>query len=106
MIRRPPRSTLFPYTTLFRSIFGIEERDGALKLPAEVAQLMRGQLAQRMLRLVDGHRFDGRHRVTDPSVHRLVSGWDRLPLCANGPIDAPGARSRSSRSSARRSGFT
>src|SRR3712207_7550633 len=22
MIRRPPRSTLFPYTTLFRSIFG------------------------------------------------------------------------------------
>src|SRR2546429_4723454 len=25
MIRRPPRSTLFPYTTLFRSILGIEE---------------------------------------------------------------------------------
>src|SRR5258705_3409429 len=24
MIRRPPRSTLFPYTTLFRSLFGIE----------------------------------------------------------------------------------
>src|SRR3989442_16042595 len=23
MIRRPPRSTLFPYTTLFRSTFGI-----------------------------------------------------------------------------------
>src|SRR5688572_32388186 len=22
MLRRPPRSTLFPYTTLFRSIFG------------------------------------------------------------------------------------
>src|SRR5256885_12722017 len=22
MIRRPPRSTLFPYTTLFRSLFG------------------------------------------------------------------------------------
>src|SRR5215208_5298429 len=28
MIRRPPRSTLFPYTTLFRS------RPGALRLPA------------------------------------------------------------------------
>src|SRR2546421_4916373 len=25
MIRRPPRSTLFPYTTLFRSIFSEEE---------------------------------------------------------------------------------
>src|SRR5256885_7656225 len=24
MIRRPPRSTLFPYTTLFRSIVGVE----------------------------------------------------------------------------------
>src|SRR2546430_8570160 len=26
MIRRPPRSTLFPYTTLFRSPGGVEER--------------------------------------------------------------------------------
>src|SRR5687768_17886523 len=26
MIRRPPRSTLFPYTTLFRSEAGAEER--------------------------------------------------------------------------------
>src|SRR5438045_4815414 len=25
MIRRPPRSTLFPYTTLFRSKFGCDE---------------------------------------------------------------------------------
>src|SRR2546422_2037871 len=24
MIRRPPRSTLFPYTTLFRSLIGLE----------------------------------------------------------------------------------
>src|SRR3712207_8673980 len=24
MIRRPPRSTLFPYTTLFRSVFGLD----------------------------------------------------------------------------------
>src|SRR2546430_5113124 len=29
MIRRPPRSTLFPYTTLFRSGFrGLEDRPG------------------------------------------------------------------------------
>src|SRR5258708_31267275 len=26
MIRRPPRSTLFPYTTLFRSVFGSQRR--------------------------------------------------------------------------------
>jgi len=36
MIRRPPRSTLFPYTTLFRSIFGrdllsLEARDERLE---------------------------------------------------------------------------
>src|SRR3712207_7261691 len=29
MIRRPPRSTLFPYTTLFRSIHAAGERDAA-----------------------------------------------------------------------------
>src|SRR2546422_4174562 len=33
MIRRPPRSTLFPYTTLFRSLFR------AMTVPAEVARL-------------------------------------------------------------------
>src|SRR3712207_6969727 len=27
MIRRPPRSTLFPYTTLFRSLVGLFPRD-------------------------------------------------------------------------------
>src|SRR2546427_8308969 len=26
MIRRPPRSTLFPYTTLFRSLLGVEQQ--------------------------------------------------------------------------------
>src|SRR2546422_5243307 len=30
MIRRPPRSTLFPYTTLFRSRFGADPRTSAL----------------------------------------------------------------------------
>src|SRR5256885_8542771 len=30
MIRRPPRSTLFPYTTLFRSGAGARERCGQL----------------------------------------------------------------------------
>src|SRR3712207_7966101 len=29
MIRRPPRSTLFPYTTLFRSAADLGERDAA-----------------------------------------------------------------------------
>src|SRR2546428_6026795 len=29
MIRRPPRSTLFPYTTLFRSVADLVEEQGA-----------------------------------------------------------------------------
>src|SRR4051812_49643278 len=32
MIRRPPRSTLFPYTTLFRSRRGAQQRGGPLRL--------------------------------------------------------------------------
>ena len=43
MIRRPPRSTLFPYTTLFRSVIVLEiNRDGQLygilrkELPVEL----------------------------------------------------------------------
>src|SRR3712207_8064066 len=32
MIRRPPRSTLFPYTTLFRSDARIRTGDGAMKI--------------------------------------------------------------------------
>src|SRR2546429_7201869 len=33
MIRRPPRSTLFPYTTLFRSLFGIAPKQGRRNMP-------------------------------------------------------------------------
>src|SRR3712207_1866008 len=39
MIRRPPRSTLFPYTTLFRSVAGLEERAAAGKDVAGVASV-------------------------------------------------------------------
>src|SRR5258707_4521531 len=45
MIRRPPRSTLFPYTTLFRSLLGILKAGGAYvpldaSYPAERLDLM------------------------------------------------------------------
>src|SRR5258706_8052703 len=42
MIRRPPRSTLFPYTTLFRSIFMITApliNPGQIELPQVGSQL-------------------------------------------------------------------
>src|SRR5256885_12717423 len=38
MIRRPPRSTLFPYTTLFRSfLWEINGTDGTLRITADAA---------------------------------------------------------------------
>src|SRR5256885_10829469 len=42
MIRQPPRSTLFPYTTLFRSLLG--QHDLALRGRAEGEAFQRGGL--------------------------------------------------------------
>src|SRR2546427_3104695 len=36
MIRRPPRSTLFPYTTLFRSVDNRLEREMSLRARARI----------------------------------------------------------------------
>src|SRR5256886_8605770 len=41
MIRRPPRSTLFPYTTLFRSRRGPELGDRRAGRPAGAARVLR-----------------------------------------------------------------
>src|SRR5260370_11530991 len=41
MIRRPPRSTLFPYTTLFRSLHSAARR-GSLRSPAAPAPAASG----------------------------------------------------------------
>src|SRR2546429_3760977 len=47
MIRRPPRSTLFPYTTLFRSRVNI--RDGVLDVDRLNGQSDGGRLAGRLV---------------------------------------------------------
>src|SRR2546422_698557 len=48
MIRRPPRSTLFPYTTLFRSNTGVcplyEVEDGVLRLTGRTQQIAAGKI--------------------------------------------------------------
>src|SRR3712207_8465598 len=48
MIRRPPRSTLFPYTTLFRSDVGA----------MHIAQMLADDLARRHRELLVGHRLE------------------------------------------------
>src|SRR2546428_13313544 len=66
MIRRPPRSTLFPYTTLFRS--------------AEDAQGGRSRALQMMnvYRFVNCHFF-----FNDPATAEIytLSLHDALPIC-------------------------
>src|SRR5256885_2563127 len=44
MIRRPPRSTLFPYTTLFRSLFNDENTDAELTGCAGIVRDHGGEL--------------------------------------------------------------
>src|SRR5438034_8025522 len=65
MIRRPPRSTLFPYTTLFRSDAAVLRVDEALDEPGElgaVDELHRAVVAQQEVlgHLADGGRFGTR----------------------------------------------
>src|SRR2546428_8480008 len=66
MIRRPPRSTLFPYTTLFRS------------LPEPLAGLDRGHAAhERHARRVRA-QIHGREAHVDRKSTRLNSSHDQI----------------------------
>src|SRR2546422_7861266 len=61
MIRRPPRSTLFPYTTLFRSVFG------DVALPLRWSVFLREDRRDRALRLA-GPAVDALVRVDRKST--------------------------------------
>src|SRR3712207_8910368 len=74
MMRRPPRSTLFPYTTLFRSRAQLHDRE-------EVGEVIAQDVARhrdRVLPLADAlegerHRLPGRHELEDRKSTRLNS---------------------------------
>src|ERR1035437_6291131 len=48
MIRRPPRSTLFPYTTLFRSVFFRLDRKGARPFSPHALRAQRDRKSTRL----------------------------------------------------------
>src|SRR3712207_8685296 len=72
MIRRPPRSTLFPYTTLFRSARGGNEvalvvaialaASGRRELPVACPEMLGHLLLEHLLQ-------DGLHALTDPGLY-------------------------------------
>src|SRR3712207_8711330 len=65
MIRRPPRSTLFPYTTLFRSsAVGPVEQLGHVLLP---------QLVEAVMRLIGGERHEWRLLRSEEHTSELQS---------------------------------
>src|SRR3712207_7752428 len=74
MIRRPPRSTLFPYTTLFRSIK--EAKDGPFHDGYEEVDRLNVPAIMRHASTATGHRAEPKHmRVT----YRLTVKADAVP---------------------------
>src|SRR2546430_13646757 len=93
MIRRPPRSTLFPYTTLFRSRRSAELRD---KIPDEAARIrVRGivepvalvSAAPRMSQSIDRYRAQ-QYLVTAHIITLPVP----TPFAIDAPFYRPGQR--------------
>src|ERR1039457_4067685 len=75
MIRRPPRSTLFPYTTLFRSIAERGDEDIVLAGDFENGLIFAGA----DLAAIDGQRLDAdgsarAHKVTSSFVLQVPAG--------------------------------
>src|SRR2546430_17111947 len=70
MIRRPPRSTLFPYTTLFRSHAGPEI--GVASTKAFTSQLT-------ALLLLAAHLGQVRGKLTGEAAKTLLQEFTRIP---------------------------
>src|SRR2546430_467992 len=82
MIRRPPRSTLFPYTTLFRSC-GLECRRAGVRTPLQGKRSGRTRAGR--------VGVDTRSRPTRPAPHGLA-------FCRLGTEDRKSTRLNSSHS--------
>src|SRR5256886_10484772 len=68
MIRRPPRSTLFPYTTLFRSLRA-SDREGRHDVETEGGGV-----------IVVDQQDDVRLLLRDPALGELITGEHRSPV--------------------------
>src|SRR5256885_13291883 len=76
MIRRPPRSTLFPYTTLFRSVKHYPRRAGESSVRASHIPRTLLVVAQMWLRMYLPVLVGRRERI-EPVCPRRLAGQDR-----------------------------
>src|SRR2546425_288438 len=89
MIRRPPRSTLFPYTTLFRSEERHEDEQPHRRRPSH-----QGQVPARILEhhcLVDHRELEVGRRVVNPAHLLAFVAFFIVMLAETGrlPVDNP-----------------
>src|SRR2546426_4854834 len=85
MIRRPPRSTLFPYTTLFRSTQASSEHSICFSVPEESAQRARRSLEETFQREIARQEIDGVEART---------GLATLVVVGLGMAETPGIAAR------------
>src|SRR5258707_3323430 len=97
MIRRPPRSTLFPYTTLFRSLFLAVLDHGSFsaaarrlgRVPSAVSMAIAQLEAELDLQLFDrsgrGPRPTAAARALEPQAPLLAAQLQQLNHQAPGP---------------------
>src|SRR2546429_6491607 len=71
MIRRPPRSTLFPYTTLFRSDLVVVTRQNQPPTSSRIAVGARGILEKRFARDRKSTRLNSSHGYISYAVFCL-----------------------------------
>src|SRR2546426_12573829 len=84
MIRRPPRSTLFPYTTLFRSLFPALERIQPLRVD-DFALLVHDVIElQQLLARLEVLQLDALLRLADRRGHPRMR--DDLALFGPGAV--------------------
>src|SRR3712207_7715429 len=77
MIRRPPRSTLFPYTTLFRSytstgVLGLARRDGNRRVLDLLERLVPPELLAREIPLHEQDRKSTRLNSSHANISYAV----------------------------------
>src|SRR2546427_2417233 len=76
MIRRPPRSTLFPYTTLFRSPWHKVDRTWTIRTDGTALTQIH---YRKMLMEIEGHEFfSGDGKMIDRKSTRLNSSHSQI----------------------------